>query len=151
MNKKSVLLILLGVALLFSCSFVEDDPPYFPQTDYKQEMRSFVQKISSYSKSINSNFVVIPQNGQELVTKNGAEDGEPDMNYLNSIDGLGREGLLFGYDQDNIATSENDTYLRAPKAEYKVLFAEWITNKNNAEELLDGFKPLILKLMELKI
>ncbi|MCD4817502.1 MAG: endo alpha-1,4 polygalactosaminidase [Candidatus Cloacimonetes bacterium] len=105
MYKKSVLIIIFGLILLFSCSFVdEDDPPYFPQMNYKQEMRSFVQKLSSYAKNIESSFIVIPQNGQELVTKNGAENGEPDMNYLNSIDGLGREDLRFGYTGDNIAT-----------------------------------------------
>lgn len=58
--------------------------------NYKQEMRSFVQKLSSYAKNIESSFIVIPQNGQELVTKNGAENGEPDMNYLNSIDNFER-------------------------------------------------------------
>ena len=39
--------------------------------DYKQEMRDFVIEISNYSKSIKSDFIIILQNGVELLTQNG--------------------------------------------------------------------------------
>ncbi|MCK4576081.1 hypothetical protein KAU34_06715, partial [candidate division WOR-3 bacterium] len=59
--------------------------------DYRQDMRNFVQGISGYAKGISSNFTIIPQNGQELLTENGEETGNPDLEYINSIDGVGRE------------------------------------------------------------
>lgn len=76
--------------------------------NFKQEMRDFVQKISLYAKSINSNFQVIPQNGHQLVTQNGEANGTPDNIYLSSIDGQGREDLLYGYDHDDQATAQAD-------------------------------------------
>ena len=76
--------------------------------EYKQEMREFVQEISEYTRSIKSNFIIIPQNGQELVTTNGQEDGPAATDYLNAIDGVGREDLFYGYDDDDQATPADD-------------------------------------------
>ena len=60
-------------------------------------MRTFVGEISTYAKDANPNFVVIPQNGIELVSVNGEEDGEPANMYLNHIDAVGQEDLFYGY------------------------------------------------------
>ena len=92
----------LMLTLLFSCK--NSDEPDETARNYKQEMRDFVQGISSYAKGIKPNFIIIPQNGQELLTENGDETGTPAMEYIYSIDGVGREDLFYGYDQDNIAT-----------------------------------------------
>ena len=42
--------------------------------DYKEEIRKFVIQISAYARQTNPNFIIIPQNGNEVLTK----DGEPD-------------------------------------------------------------------------
>lgn len=82
--------------------------------DYKEEMRNFVIGISGYAKNINSNFAIIPQNGIEIVTKNGEANGEPATNYLNAIDGNGQEDLFYGYDNDDVATPVSTTdYLKS--------------------------------------
>ncbi len=47
-----------------------------PATDYREEMRRFVIAISQYGKKIDKNFIVIPQNGLELITKDGSVSGE---------------------------------------------------------------------------
>lgn len=73
--------------------------------DYKQEMRNFVQEISEYAKTQKSGFIIIPQNGVQLVSDNGKWDGNPDMDYLNAIDGLGQESLYFGTPADDISTN----------------------------------------------
>lgn len=82
--------------------------------DYKQDMRDYVIGISHAAKAINPSFVIIPQNGVELVTANGEEDGAPAADYLNAIDGNGQEDLFFGYDKDDTATKTADNnYLRS--------------------------------------
>jgi cysteinyl-tRNA synthetase len=80
------------------------------ERNYRQDMRDFVRAISDHAKGIKPNFVVIPQNGHELLTENGAETGAPALAYLKAIDGVGREDLFYGYDDDDVATptSERD-------------------------------------------
>ncbi|RWX01488.1 endo alpha-1,4 polygalactosaminidase [Flavobacterium cerinum] len=81
--------------------------------DYKQNMRDFVIGISEKAKTINPNFIIIPQNGIELVTNNGEVSGLPDSAYLSAIDGNGQEDFLYGYNNDNDATPANVTnYLK---------------------------------------
>lgn len=108
--KKS--LILVAICLIFSsCKNDEDDSDN--ETESKQRMREFVIGISQYSKAINPNFIIIPQNGIELVTDNGDESGNPHTAYLNAIDANGQEDLFFGYDADDQATSGTDNqYLK---------------------------------------
>jgi len=72
-------------------------------------MRLFVQNISSYAKSFNANFYIIPQNGVELLTVTGEENANPDSTYLQAIDGNGQEDLFYGYNNDDEATPNNVT------------------------------------------
>lgn len=97
---------------MFSCSKDEDEDDDSGM-NYKQEMRDFVIGISEYAKNSNSDFVIIPQNGIEIVTDDGEKDGTPNAAYLNAIDGHGQEDLFYGYDDDDQLTpSEDNTYLR---------------------------------------
>ena len=63
---------------------------------YRDQMRKFVQGISSYAKSQDPGFIVIPQNAQRLFTDTGYADGIVSTSYLNAIDGIGREHLFYG-------------------------------------------------------
>jgi len=105
---KKYILLTLAMVLLTACGNDSVDNPQFSNIDYRQEMRNFVQKISSYAKGIDDDFMIIPQNGQELMTQNGEPDGSPVLDYLATIDGTGREDLFYGYDNDNDPTSEDD-------------------------------------------
>ena len=105
MRKGKCVLIFLCLAGILISSCHRD----IPDLDFKQEMRDFVQAISSYAKAKNPEFIIIPQNGQELVTLNGDNKGTADLTYLSSIDGQGREDLLYGYDEDNKATPSAET------------------------------------------
>ncbi|MEA3392800.1 MAG: endo alpha-1,4 polygalactosaminidase [Candidatus Marinimicrobia bacterium] len=71
-------------------------------------MRDFVRELSAYSKNVDSTFIIIPQNGQELITDNGEGDGIPQTSYLNAIDATGRENLYYGYNNNDEATPEED-------------------------------------------
>ncbi len=95
--------------VLFSCS--EDIPS---DIDLREEMRDFVIGISEYAKASNASFVVIPQNGIELVSVNGESDGPVHADYLEAIDGHGQEDLYYGYNRDDKATpADENAYLRS--------------------------------------
>ena len=72
-------------------------------------MRAFVQAISGSARLRNANFIVIPQNGTEIVTLDGLPTGPPATDYLAAINGVGREDLLYGYNADDIATPVDQT------------------------------------------
>lgn len=60
-----------------------------PNVDARGEMRNFVIGLSDYAHNTDEDFIVIPQNGIELVSENGEPDGEPVSDYLDAIDGRG--------------------------------------------------------------
>jgi cysteinyl-tRNA synthetase, unknown class len=108
--------------------------------DYRAAMRSFVIGISHYSRSIDENFIIIPQNGQELCSLNGETDGPLALDYLNAINGQGREELFFGYDnQDDVATPTEETenwlpYLqRMEDAGIRVLVTDYCSTPNQVD------------------
>jgi cysteinyl-tRNA synthetase len=82
--------------------------------DFRAEMRTFVEEIADEARATRPGFIVIPQNGQELLTMNGEPEGTLAAPYIAAIDGVGREDLLYGYDEDDVATPALDTsYLQA--------------------------------------
>ncbi|MFZ2907489.1 MAG: endo alpha-1,4 polygalactosaminidase [Cyclobacteriaceae bacterium] len=100
----------IWVVLLFvivSCS-EESRKCDVPDLDFRQEMREFVQEISTYSKSIDPDFLIIPQNGQEILTQDSEPDGSLATDYIAAIDAVGREDLFYGYTDDNVATPADD-------------------------------------------
>ncbi len=57
----------------------------------RDDMRTFVGRIAERGRAVNPGFMVVPQNGEELL---------PDAAYRQIIDGLGKEDLLFGEFKD---------------------------------------------------
>ncbi len=108
---------LLSALIILSSACGGDTGNGHDNIDYKQKMREFIEGISRYAKSYDNDFIIIPQNGPELATTDGNEDGEPATEYLDSIDGAGREDLFYGYDNDNEATPSEET-------EYMVKFCD---------------------------
>lgn len=113
-NRKIKLIVILSLVLVSFTTCRKDNKNPSPSgMDYKQEMRDFVQDISTYSKGINPNFAIIPQNGAELISTTGDNEGSPEMNYINAIDGIGQESLNYGYDADDQATpSQENEWMR---------------------------------------
>jgi len=104
---KKLIFIQMILVILLSCND-EDEPDSPSGIDYKQEMRDFVIGISEYAKTSNANFFIIPQNGIELVTNDGEENGDLNTSYLAAIDGNGQEDLFYGYVNDNQPTPANE-------------------------------------------
>ena len=103
------------VVLMFivGCASNDTAPETDRERDYRQDMRAFVASISAQGKAVDSEFVVIPQNGHELLTQDG-EAHDPLVSwYLGAIDGIGREDLFYGHVEDNepTPTSERDALL----------------------------------------
>ena len=124
--KRFLLLVILVISTILISGCTNHEPT--DGRNYRQDMRDFVQGISAFAKGIKPKFIVIPQNGHELITENGEKTGPPAMNYLNAIDGVGREDLFYGYEQDNVATPESER-------DYMVAFMN-IAESNGIEVLV---------------
>jgi len=72
-------------------------------------MRSLVVEISETTKAQNPHFIVIPQNGDELITMGDFSLASLATDYVAAIDGLGCEDLFYGYEEDNEPTPSDAT------------------------------------------
>jgi cysteinyl-tRNA synthetase len=107
---KNFLALSLILIPFLTCTKENDIPS---DLNFKQEMRDFVIGISKDAKATKADFLIFPQNGIELVTDDGDENGTINNTYLEAIDGNGQEDLFYGYDSDNQATPANENnYLR---------------------------------------
>ncbi|UCF95808.1 MAG: endo alpha-1,4 polygalactosaminidase [Spirochaetaceae bacterium] len=79
---------------------LESDDPQL----YKQRMRELVISLSRHARALDPGFILIPQNGNELLTADGTLSAAPALDYIRSIDGIGREDLFYGYNADNRET-----------------------------------------------
>jgi len=103
------------ILLMFivGCASNDTAPETDQERDFRQDMRAFVASISTLSKAVDPHFVVVPQNGHELLTQRGEPHNPPVSDYLGAIDGIGREDLFYGFVEDNEPTpaSERDAML----------------------------------------
>ncbi len=95
-----------SLMILFSCHR-EQEPAPAPARNYKKAMRTFVEDLSSWSKSRKNGWIVIPQNGVELTTTTGFTPGGPDLPYLQAIDAVAQEDLYYGYDGFDLESPQN--------------------------------------------
>lgn len=106
-------ILILALAVFTACdssdSGTDNNSGTIGDRNFKQDMRDFVIGISQKGKAAKPGFIVIPQNGIELVTTTGEQGGSPHLAYLDAINGNGQEDLLYGYDNDNDATPADVT------------------------------------------
>lgn len=133
-------LILSAAAFLcFSCRSSEQDKADLQSTDFRSEMRSFISAIAQKARAQNPSFIVIPQNGQELITLNDESDGPLAQEYVSRINGIGREDVYFGYEKDNVPTPKKvNEYLKNWLDVYKqngksVLVIDYCKGKENTD------------------
>ena len=92
------------------------------------EMSAFVQKLSAYAKARKPGFLVVPQNGEELLER---ED------YRKAIDGVSKEDLMFGAEKQDRPNSREETQrsialLRKLQSDGKPVFVvEYISDPSN--------------------
>ncbi|MCK5197728.1 MAG: endo alpha-1,4 polygalactosaminidase, partial [Spirochaetales bacterium] len=104
----------------------------------------FVIRISDTARTSNSAFIVIPQNGQELISLTYEADGPLAADYIAAIDSTGREDLFYGYTGDDIATptAENEymiSYLDRFEAEgIEVLTIDYCSTESRMFDSYDA-------------
>lgn len=84
---------------------------YTPQAvaiDYREAMRGFIEDLSAYAKSLKPGFIVIAQNGPDLLTANGEPNGTVVTAYASAIDGQGQEHPFYGQDRYDKPTRNAD-------------------------------------------
>jgi len=108
-SAKRAALFTLLLFLSVGCGTDDTTGPSGENSEYRQEMRSFVMNLSSWAKEEQEGFIVIPQNGQELVTDNGDPEGIPQTAYMASIDATGREDMFYGFISDNVPTPVSES------------------------------------------
>ncbi len=131
--KRLLLVTILAIATVLMSGRGDCSTEHEPVTErnYRQDMRDFVQGISTYTKGIKPNFIIIPQNGHELLTENRKETGTLAAVYLDAIDGVGREDLCYGYDSDDAVTP-------ALEREHMVSFLD-IAEKSGVQVLVTDY------------
>ena len=67
-------------------------------------MRELVLSIAETARQQRPGFLIVPQNGEGLLTIDGEPHGAWVPDYAAAIDGLGREDFLFGYEADDRLT-----------------------------------------------
>jgi cysteinyl-tRNA synthetase len=77
--------------------------------DFRQDMMDLVQGLSAWARQSDADFIVIPQNGQDIFSPNSDPADPVDPDYLAAISGIGREDLFYGYDADDVATPTSVT------------------------------------------
>jgi cysteinyl-tRNA synthetase, unknown class len=66
-----------------------------PKKSAAEKMQDFIISISNYTRKMNPNFIIIPQNGAELAFTKAKTNKEFDKNFLAAIDGFGIEELFY--------------------------------------------------------
>ena len=111
-----------------------------PCDDYRQAMRDFVVRISQTARSQDADFIVIPQNGIELVTMGEEPTSALSVAYLAAIDGHGQEDLFYGFADDDHSTPPSETdYLlsyirRSQQAGKSILVTDYCASLENVSD-----------------
>ncbi|HHM24333.1 MAG TPA: hypothetical protein ENJ23_04750 [Bacteroidetes bacterium] len=101
------LLLLGGLPWLSGC--IRKMPERPEGIDYRQEMRQFVIRIGDYARGLRPDFLLVPQNGAELLAAEGGDSSSPAETYLEAINGQAQESLFFGYSADDRPTPAEAT------------------------------------------
>lgn len=136
---KPIALILISI-LVFSCSKEK-------RSDKKGlKMQEFIIEISSYAKGLDSDFIIIPQNGEELAFNDLYPDDGTNQSYLDAIDGFGVEEIQ--YSGSLQLETERITNLNTLKAHKPIFVSDFVSNNADTTDaqnrsIANGFIPFV--------
>lgn len=94
--KKTVFFIIGITAILgLTCNSGRMEQSASNQKDAPKKMQDFIIGISKYARSFDNDFIIIPQNGEELAFTDGKPNKNLNTSFLNAIDGFGIEELFY--------------------------------------------------------
>ena len=138
--KTSILLSCIAIIISFSgCEETQPDSPDYKR-DYKQDMKDLIMAVSNDARETEKKFVVVPQNGEMLTTLNFKLGGYPDTEFLETINGLGRDRLFYGYHGMDLLTPpwvyENIIFFLQKAMIYKkvILVTDFCSTKENIDQ-----------------
>ena len=77
--------------------------------DYRLLMRELVGSLAVRARAHDPDFIVVAQNGVELLTVDGNPASAGSAAYLQILDGVGQEELFYGYPRFNRPTTPQDS------------------------------------------
>jgi cysteinyl-tRNA synthetase len=95
------------------------------------KMQDFIIAISDYARAQDPNFILIPQNGEEVLFEDIDPEKGLNSNLIQAIDGYGVEELF--YNGDSYAPDDYRLgMLRKVNSSLKVMVADYLDNDSNA-------------------
>jgi cysteinyl-tRNA synthetase len=105
------LAMILALAVLAPAGLPAQDSPL--PGGYRGLMRELVRDLAARARRSDPDFIIVAQNGLELLTTDGEPDSPPAADYLKVLDGVGQEELFYGYPRFNQPTrAEDSRYLQ---------------------------------------
>jgi cysteinyl-tRNA synthetase len=94
---KKIIFLIVGATAIFglTCNSSSVTQAIVNQKNASKKMQDFVINISKYTRNFDDNFIIIPQNGEELAYTNADISKPLNENYLKAIDGFGIEELFY--------------------------------------------------------
>ncbi len=125
---KKLFFVSVLIAILFACSKQK-------RSDKAAEkMQDFVVNISNYARGLDSDFIIIPQNGTELAYNNIDPSEGQNSAYMSAINGFGVEELF--YNGSYVLDNERLTMLKDLKASKKIMVAEYVSDNSSVSDAL---------------
>lgn len=118
------------VVALSSCSKEKHE------SEAAKKMQDFVINISDYARSLNPNFIVIPQNGVELAFNGLDPDNGINMAYMAAVDGFGVEALFYNGAHVSLG-DERLSMLQYLKPSKKIMVSEYISDNGKISEAIN--------------
>ena len=98
-------------------------------------MQDFIIAISDYARGIDNDFIIIPQNGAELLFNETDPEAGFHPGLLTAVNGIGIEELF--YDGALNVDEERLSMLRQIVTKYKVMVADYVTSDGDiADDIL---------------
>ncbi len=126
MRNTTIIVITLIALTSFSCSKEKRS------NNAGKKMQEFVINISKYARSFDADFIIIPQNGPELVYNDLDNANGLNTDYINACSGLGNEEIFY-----NGSLEINDyslNILRKAKPSLKIMNSDYLSDDSNISD-----------------
>jgi cysteinyl-tRNA synthetase, unknown class len=107
-----------------------------------EKMRRFIIEIAQYARQTNPKFIVIPQNGTELIWNNQETNDGFSLPYSSTISGIGQESIF--YEEKAETDYTNRDLCKLASTILPVLSSDWAPNNRSDAFALNaqfGFVP----------